>query len=255
MGLLKSFSVRDLKQRAASVSERVTTVDQPIDPLLRATLIAEYTADRLRSVPNIQISSIRHPFEDPLIASRAVATLIRADAMGLLPCKITCLDESAFRCLGAGLERAGICRRFLADLRHPAGADPARLSGMLEEIHEALDESPAPTTEWPAMHGVLGAELLARLVGISASSTRRYLAGARPTPDAVAVRLHFLALVVADLAGAYNDIGVRRWFERPRKQLGDSAPARLLGENWLPDDDGPKRVRELAASLASSPAT
>ena len=105
------------------------------------------------------------------------------------------------------------------------------------------------------MHEILGAELLAGLVGISASSTRRYFAGTRATPDAVAARLHFLALVVADLAGAYNDIGIRRWFERPRKRLGGSAPARLLGEAWWPDDDGPKRVRELAASLASSPAT
>jgi len=100
-----------------------------------------------------------------------------------------------------------------------------------------------------------GAETLARLVGVTASSARRYLAGTRPIPDTVAVRLHFLALVVADLAGAYNDIGVRRWFERPRKRLGGSSPAQLLAEDWSPDDDGPRRLRELAASLASSPAT
>ena len=204
---------------------------------------------------NVRIESVRPPFDDPRIAARAVATLIRADAMGLLPRKITCLDESAIRCLGTGLERAGICRRFLAELRRPADTDPAHLSGVLAEIHEALDESPAPATEWPALHEVLGAELLAGLVGISASSTRRYLAGDRATPDAVAARLHFLALVVADLAGAYNDIGVRRWFDRPRKRLGGNTPARLLVEGWWPDDDGPNRVRELAAGLASSPAT
>ena len=126
---------------------------------------------------------------------------------------------------------------------------------MLEEIHEALDESPAPATEWPALHEVLGAELLAGLIGISASSTQRYLAGTRATPDAVAVRLHFLALAVADLAGAYNDIGVRRRFGRPRKRLGGSTPARLLAEGWWPHDDGPNRVRALAAGLAPSPAS
>lgn len=119
----------------------------------------------------------------------------------------------------------------------------------------ALGESPVPATEWPALQEVLGAELLATLVGTSASSVRRYLAGARATPDAVAVRLHFLALVVADLAGAYNDIGVRRWFGRPRKRLGGSSPAQLLRGDWWPDDDGPNRVRELAASSTGSPVT
>ena len=204
---------------------------------------------------NIRIESIRSPFDDPRIASRAVGALSRADAMGLLPRKITSLDDSAIRCLEKGLERAGIGRGFLAELRHPEGSDPARLAALLEKINDAPDESPAPASEWPALHEVLGPELLARLVGISASRMRRYLAGARPTPDGVAARLHFLALIVGDLAGAYNDIGVRRWFERPRKRLAGSAPARLLAEDWWPDDEGPSRVRELAAGLASSPAT
>lgn len=75
-----------------------------------------------------------------------------------MPRKVTCLDDSAIRFLGKGLERAGIYRRFLADLRQPTDTDPARLSVVLEEIREALDESPAPATEWPAMHEVLGAE-------------------------------------------------------------------------------------------------
>lgn len=209
----------------------------------------------IRSMTNIHIDSVRSPFDDPRIASRAVATLIRADAMGLLPRKITCLDDSAIRCLGAGLEQAGICRRFLVELRRPAGTDPAHLCDVLEGVHEALDESPSPATEWPTLHEVLGPELLAGLTGISASSMRRYVSDTRPTPDAIAVRLHFLALVVADLAGAYNDIGVRRWFDRPRKQLGQCAPAQLLAKDWWPDDDGPSRVRELAASIAHSPAT
>ncbi|MYB38422.1 MAG: hypothetical protein F4Y26_13800 [Gammaproteobacteria bacterium] len=204
---------------------------------------------------NLQMQSVRHPFDDPRLASRAVATLIRADAMGLLPRKITCLDDSAIRCLGVGLESAGICRRFLADLRHPLASDPAHLCAVLEEIHDALDQSPAPMAEWPALQEVLGSELLAGLVGVSASSTRRYASGARATPDAIAVRLHFVALVVGDLAGAYNDIGVRRWFQRPRTRLDGNTPARALGVDWWPDEDGPKRVRELAASLASSPAT
>ena len=93
-------------------------------------------------------------------------------------------------------------------------------------VHDALDQSPAPMAEWPALQEVLGPELLAGLVGVSASSTRRYASGARATPDPIAVRLHFVALVVGDLAGAYNDIGVRRWFQRPRTRLDGNTPAR-----------------------------
>ena len=124
------------------------------------------------------------------------------------------------------------------------------MAPVLEKMQGALGESPVPTTEWPALQEVLGAELLASLVGISASRVQRYLAGVRAIPDAVAVRLHFLALVVADLAGAYNDTGVRRWFGRPRKRLGGSSPAQLLTGCWWPDEDGPNQVRELAASNA-----
>ena len=113
----------------------------------------------------------------------------------------------------------------------------------------------APAHEWRALQGVLGVELLARLLGISRSSARRYISGRRATPDVVAARLHFLALVVGDLAGAYNDIGVRRWFDRTRERLDGSTPAQALGGEWSPEDDGPRRVRDLAQALASSPAT
>jgi hypothetical protein len=42
----------------------------------------------------------------------------------------------------------------------------------------------------------------------------------------VAERLHWLAMVVADLAGSYNALGIRRWFERPRALLGGAARVR-----------------------------
>ena len=87
---------------------------------------------------------------------------------------------------------------------------------MLPRVNEALDASPVPASEWPALHRVLGPDLLARLLQISTVSLRRYQSGARKTPDDVAVRLHALALMVGDLAGAYNDAGIRRWFARPR---------------------------------------
>ena len=123
---------------------------------------------------------------------------------------------------------------------------------MLKKISKALDQSPAPEHEWPILQDVLGFDLLARLLDISPSSARRYLSGSRSTPDTVASRLHFLAFVVGNLSGAYNDIGVRRWFERPRERLDGCAPTQALGKHWAPDDDGPLRVQKLAGALRTS---
>ena len=175
--------------------------------------------------------------------------------MGLLSRPVTCLDDAAMEGLETGMAEAGIGRSFLAELHRLPCSDAARLSALLEKINEALEQSPAPAHEWRALQGVLGVELLTRLLGISESSARRYMSGNRSTPDAIAARLHFLAFVVGDLAGAYNDIGVRRWFDRPRERLDGNTPAQSLGDEWSPRDHEPRRVRELARELASSPAT
>jgi hypothetical protein len=102
---------------------------------------------------------------------------------------------------------------------------------------------------------VLGLELLARLLSISTSSLRRYKAAARTTPDDVAERLHFLSLIVGDLSGAYNEFGIRQWFERKRAQLDGHAPIDWLQARWKPTQIGPLRIQELARALIASPAT
>ena len=204
---------------------------------------------------NLHILSARSPFDDPKLASVAIAALSRADAMGLLSRQITCLDDDAMLGLETGMTEAGIGPALVAELHRLACSNPAGLFVLLEKINEALDESPAPAHEWRALQHVLGLELLARLLGISQSSTRRYASGTRATPDTVAARLHYLAFIVGDLAGAYNEIGVRRWFDRPRQRLDGSTPAQTLGERWSPDDAGPRRVRGLAHALLSSPVT
>lgn len=109
-----------------------------------------------------------------------------------------------------------------------------------------------PAGEWPNLAAILGDDLLAQLLGISHTSLRRYRAGARPTPQDVASRLHVLALVVADLSGAYNEYGVRRWFLRPRSQLGGRTPAELLGKGWDPDGREAALLRALAGQLLGS---
>jgi len=87
------------------------------------------------------------------------------------------------------------------------------------------------------------------------SSLKRYVSGERDTPDDVAARLHFLALVVGDLAGSYNPIGIRRWIHRKRTRLDGRPPAALLRGNWDPDEEAPRRIRQLATELVSLSAT
>ncbi len=206
---------------------------------------------------NIQIHSIRDPLNTHELARIAVTTLTRAEAMGLLPENetIDCLDLATLQKVAKEISRAGIGHGPTADLTIAQSRDPKRLAVALQNLNTALDESPVPSHEWPGLIRILGAELLARLVGISPSSVRRYLSGSRSTPDDIAARLHFLALVVGDLAGAYNEIGIRRWFERQRTLLKNRSPLQLLTRKWRPEDPGPQQVRQLAYTLLSSPAT
>lgn len=57
------------------------------------------------------------------------------------------------------------------------------------------------------------------------------------------------------LAGSYNETGIRRWFQRKRTMLDGRTPAALLKREWDPDDEGPRRVRQLARNLVTLSAT
>jgi hypothetical protein len=201
----------------------------------------------------IRIESAAVPFTTPQVAFQAVQALGRADAMGLLPAdeRIETLDLPSFRKAVRHIHRAGIARNFQLDL---TSLPDSGLERALEHLNLALEESPAPEFEWHRMGDVLGLELLSRLLGVSAISIRRYRANGRATPDDVAERLHFLTLLVGDLAGAYNEFGVRQWFARKRAQLDGRAPADLLKGRWKPAQPGPLRVKQLARALVTSPA-
>ena len=205
----------------------------------------------------IQIESARAPFTSPRIAFQAVTALGRADAMGLLPADehIATLDLASFRKMVRHIHRAGIARNIQLELDDELTNSGPGLERTLERLNTALEESPAPEFEWNRLAEVLGLELLSRLVGISASSVRRYRAAARTTPDDVADRLHFLSLIVGDLSGAYNEIGIRQWFERKRAQLDGRTPLDWLKARWKPAQAGPLRVQNLARALVSSPVT
>ncbi len=156
-------------------------------------------------------------------------------------------------CCGLGSQcNKRIARNVQLNLTDATGPN---LERTLRHLNLALEESPVPEFEWNRLAQVLGPDLLGRLLGTSATSVRRYRSNARTTPDEVAERLHFLSLVVGDLAGAYNEIGIRQWFERKRAQLDGRAPLDFLKGRWLPAQPGPRRIQELAGALLSAPAT
>jgi hypothetical protein len=180
----------------------------------------------------------------------------RAEAMGLIPADaVTDAEPETVRLLAGRLRRAGIGAAAADELHNveaPRGEDVAAL---LKTLIAALEASPVPKSEWGGLGRVFAPDDLSALIDVSVSSLKRYQSGERETPDDVAARLHFLALLVGDLAGSYNTIGIRRWFQRKRSLLDGRAPAALLKGHWDPDDEGPLRVRQLARELVSLSAT
>lgn len=203
----------------------------------------------------LQIVAAAPPFDEPSLGVRAARLLGLAEAMGLLPNDhpIARLDRASILGPVKHLQRRGIGRNTAIEL--DAATDPDRLATLLDRLYDELLASPSPHTEGDALVAVLGPELTAELAAISPSSLRRYATAERATPDHVASRLHHLAVIVSHLASGYNDFGIRRWFVRPRAQLGGRAPAQLLRGDWDPDAAGPQQVLRLAEALNSSPAT
>jgi len=179
----------------------------------------------------------------------------RAEAMGIVEPGFPRADASAIRQLANKVRRAGIGTSAADILNNVDAPSSHDLAELLEMIIAALDASPAPQYEWKGLTRVFPPEDLAELLHVSLSSLKRYQSGERDTPDDVAARLHFLALVVGDLAGSYNDTGIRRWFQRKRTRLDGRSPVSLLKQEWDPDDEGPMRVRALARDLVTLSAT
>ena len=202
----------------------------------------------------VQIGSERTP------ARRDVARLTfeagrRAEAMGIVEAAPQQADAGAIRQLAHQVRRAGIAASAADAIHNVEKPSPRELADLLETMIAALEASPVPKYEWGGVARMFGADDLAPLLNVSVSSLKRYQSGERTTPDDVAARLHFLALVVGDLAGSYNDVGIRRWFHRKRSLLDGRTPASLLKNDWDPDAAGPARVRQLARELVSLSAT
>jgi transcriptional regulator with XRE-family HTH domain len=189
------------------------------------------------------------------VRALAVEAWRRAEAMGLVEADATRLDAADVSRLVRRVRDAGIARGPALRFDNVEVPSVEEAEALLRLVIAALEASPVAKHEWPALSRVLEPEQLASLLGISMSSLRRYASGERDTPDAIAARLHHLALIVGDLAGAYNEVGIRRWFDRKRAPLDGRTPAALLAGDWNPDDPGPQKVRALARSLAALSAT
>lgn len=187
------------------------------------------------------------------VARLAVRLVALAETLDLVPKSTESgVDRDQIDAALRAFAREGVGRR---DITLRERTTPEDLSMLLADVLAAVEESPLPQHEWRTLPELLGDDLLSSLVGVSLSSVHRYRSGERRTPDATAGRLHLLALITADLAGSYNDFGIRRWFLRRRSTLGGLSPAEVLSADWSPEDDRVHEVRALAASLLASSAT
>lgn len=204
----------------------------------------------------IQIQSAEEPFQTARVAHQAATAISKAAGMGLLEgMEIHRLDLPSLRRVVDRIAEAGIGREVQASLASSESTDAEVMVELLTRLDEALESCPSPKHEWRALEPVFGPELLAQRLGVSPVSVRRYLRGERTTPDGVAARLHLLATLVGDLSGAYNDFGIRRWFDRSRTLLDGRSPAEILSGDWDPAAPEVQKVRALAAALRSSAAT
>ncbi len=204
-------------------------------------------------MPHLRIESVSEPLASDVRAAWAAAHLVaRAQYVGALPTlpEGQVLGRALLEAVLSGLAAHGVARDACLALRGAASGEDFRV--LLEAAHDQLEHSPIPAGTWPVLLQVLGEELLSALVDVSAASLRRYSHGVRTTPELVAERLHFVALLVADLSGAYNEYGIRRWFARQRQQLGGRSPYELLAHGFDAEGKSAQRVRDLVDSLAAA---
>src|SRR5438128_94512 len=136
----------------------------------------------------IQTVSEQGPAQAPVDRLMFEATR-RAEAMGLIePGAATRSDSAAIRQLANRVRRAGIGATAADHLTNVEAPTPSDLVGLLEMMIAALEASPVPKFEWGGLGRVFGADDLAALLNVSASSLKRYQAGERATPDPVAAR-------------------------------------------------------------------
>lgn len=199
----------------------------------------------------LRLRSASDPFDDPVVAGQAARLLALVEALGIWQpgAAVTVLDQAVFVNALEALVEVGVAGRAAVEWKAHADQGPEELARWIGSVREAVVASPVPDVELPRLEALFGNERLAQLAGVGGSSLRRYANGDRFMPDDVAERVHLVARIVADLAGSYNERGIRRWFERPRAQLGGRTPEAVLRMAWA-SEGGVDDVVTLAADLA-----
>ena len=211
--------------------------------------------DILWYMKDIRLESISPPFAESGAGSAAARVIAFAATTGLLEkIDVRALDLPTWELVLKRLRDLGIGKLQAPAKSERPGSPNDALVRAIHGIYDAIEASPMPESEWTSMRALLKDELLERLLHISRQSIQRYAAGDRQTPQDVADRLHAIALIASDLAGSYNEFGIRRWFERPRAQLSGKSPVEILKGDWNPDAERPRKVRDLAATLSGATA-
>src|SRR5262245_20315368 len=131
----------------------------------------------------------------PSVRALAVEAWRRAEAMGLVEADAQRVEAPDVARLVKRVRDVGIARGPALRVDNVELPSVTEAEALLRLLIDALESSPVAKHEWPAVSRVFDTERLASLLGISVTSLRRYLSGERDTPDEVAVRLHYLALV------------------------------------------------------------
>jgi len=238
----KASSEKQATRKRSSLAATATKPGSRSASRVAATAVVVPPTATGRRARVVQSAAAKPPTESASGVSAAeVALRARVNRMGLL------LDPAAEINVVIGtIVEAGLCHGISQRWQRLGPDDPDQRQELLKSFHQLLEDSPTPAGEWPGMREVCGDELLGQILSISHASLRRYAAGERRCPDGVAARLHWLALVVEALEGSYNAIGIRRWFERPRQALDGVSPLALLEGTWLPEHQGPQRLKALA---------
>lgn len=207
--------------------------------------------DILWNMSKIQKPSINNPLDSRVILA-AIEFILKAEAMGLVkePVDTLRLNLETIISVAQSVVNEGLARRVVIDPQRWREYEAKDLCLKLNALSDVLEHSPVPEREWPKVRELLSDNLLTGILHVSEPSIRRYVQGERQTTDAVIMRLHWLALVLGELLGSYNEIGARNWFGRPRKSFDGKTPFQMLAsKDWNPDDEEPKKIRDFVKSL------
>lgn len=201
----------------------------------------------------LRISSVEDPLRRGGVLEAAMALVRRAAGLGFLSGRpsVERLDLDLIRTIARAASQVGVGSEAAVSLLEAQLTDP-RLEALITRLSGALLESPVPSLELSELLRIYELDDVASLIGTSPVSLRRYAAGVRTMPDEIAERLHFLALTTSDLAGSYNELGLRRWWDRERTVLDGHSPRQTLGQSFDPDGANAKAVAALAASLVGN---